>query len=461
MGKVSINKNHKILPTFLQGRTSKLDLALAWVLAAVLVLIPFHAFLTVWLASLVGHYTLLRLWKEFLLLPIVVGAGYILLTDKTLHKKLRSLWLIRLIALYCALLALCGLLAFTGHNVSAKAVWYGLLLDLRFLILFVAVLVTASKTTFLEKNWQKILIGPAVLVSAFAVLQYLVLPYDFLKHFGYGPSTIFPYETINHNLNHLRVASTLRGANPLGAYLILPISALGVLLLKEKREKTDKLMIGLGLGLALAFSFSRSAWIGAFLSILIIAWAALKTNRLNRYLLWGFAAFVVIAGLAAFSLRHNTTFEDAFLHTDHNSQAVKSSNQGHATAFRDGARDIIHQPLGRGPGTAGPASIYNSHPRRIAENYFLQTGQEAGLVGMALFIAINLLVGQALWLKKKEPLALALFASLIGLTFVNLLSHAWTDDTLAYLWWGLAGIALTPAILKTNKANGKTHSQKP
>jgi len=36
-----------------------------------------------------------------------------------------------------------------------------------------------------------------------------------------------------------------------------------------------------------------------------------------------------------------------------------------------------------------------------------------------------------------------LFAALIGL-FVNLLSHAWADDTLAYLFTrGLAGIALS------------------
>ena len=25
-----------------------------------------------------------------------------------------------------------------------------------------------------------------------------------------------------------------------------------------------------------------------------------------------------------------------------------------------------------------------------------------------------------------------------------MLSHAWTDDTLAYVWWGLAGIAMAP-----------------
>ena len=39
-----------------------------------------------------------------------------------------------------------------------------------------------------------------------------------------------------------------------------------------------------------------------------------------------------------------------------------------------------------------------------------------------------------------------LFVSLIGISFINLLSHAWADDTLSLLWFGLAGIALAPRV---------------
>ena len=69
-------------------------------------------------------------------------------------------------------------------------------------------------------------------------------------------------------------------------------------------------------------------------------------------------------------------------------------------------------------------------------------------MGLAVFILINVGVGYLLWLNRSDQLALALFASFIGLILVNLLSHAWADDTLAYVWWGLAGIALAP---KPNK----------
>jgi hypothetical protein len=166
----------------------------------------------------------------------------------------------------------------------------------------------------------------------------------------------------------------------------------------------------------------------------------------RRQVLAGLAAVIVACGIATAALWHNTTFQDAVFHTDEKSTVATSSNQGHASALRSGVTDMLKDPFGRGPGSAGPASVYNNHPARIAENYFVQIGQETGWAGFLLFIAINLVVARALWRRRDQTLALGLFAALIGLSFVNLPSHAWTDDTLSYLWWGLAGLAVTTAI---------------
>ncbi|MGH7157092.1 MAG: O-antigen ligase family protein [Candidatus Saccharimonadales bacterium] len=413
-------------------------------MAIILLLVPFHAFLTVWISSAIGHYTLLRLWKEFLLALLILGAIYLLITDKLLRRRVFSLNVARLIVVYTILLVICAMVALAKHWVTRKAMWYGLLVDLRYLVFFVTVLIIAAKSDWLRQSWLKLLLGPAILVAAFAVLQYLVLPYDFLKHFGYGPATIPPYETINHNVQHIRVASTTRGANPLGAYLLVPISALAVLLIKEKSRRRDKTILGLGLLLALGFSFSRSAWIGAILAIIIAVWLSLRSARIKRLAWQAAVVVVVIAGIATATLHNNHTFQDVFLHTDSASTAAESSNQGHSAAFKSAAKDIIHQPLGGGVGSAGPQSVYNNRPGRIAENYFLQIGQETGVLGMILFIAICVNVGLMLYQRRADPLALALLASLIGLSLVNFLSHAWEDDTLAYVWWGLAGLALAP-----------------
>jgi hypothetical protein len=279
-------------------------------------------------------------------------------------------------------------------------------------------------------------------VVLFALLQVFVLPRDFLSHLGYGPNTIEPFETINHNAHYIRVASTLRGANPLGAYMLVPISLLAGLLITGRRT-WPYVSLFVGSLLTLFFSFSRSAWIGAALAL-----TAISIHYLDRrYLKQALIAVSVLGVLAAgtftiFEWHHNSRFQNIFLHTEDRSVIKTTSDQGHVAGLRQGAHDLVHQPFGRGPGSAGPASVYNKDQPRIAENYFLQIGQETGWIGLILFVLINIGVGYILWLKREDPLALTLFASLIGLTFVSLLSHVWTDDTIAYIWWGLAGIAM-------------------
>jgi hypothetical protein len=440
---------------------NKLARGLGWLAAIIIVLLPFHAFLTVWLSSLTGHYTLLRLWKEFLLVPITAGALYLLFKNREFTRRFFRLWLVRLILIYALLLVISAAVAYGAHDVTAKGMWYGLLVDLRFLVFFLAVLIIGAYSDWLGQRWRRLLLVPALLVAVFAILQFLVLPYDFLKHFGYGDSTISPYETINHNLNHLRVESTLRGANPLGAYLILPLSVLTLAFIKDRRQRRNVAVFGAGVLLALLFSFSRSAWLGALLAAGLIIWLSLRSARARRIIGWAVAGAAVLLIAIGFLLRNNLTYENFVLHTDRVSKAAQSSNQGHTQAFKAAVHDIAHQPLGGGVGTAGPQSAYNDRPARIAENYYLQIGQEAGIIGMLLLISICIIIAKMLFERRAEPLALILFASLIGISLVNLLSHAWSDDTLAYIWWGLAGITLAPILTDKRKQKNAKKIKKP
>jgi O-antigen ligase len=249
--------------------------------------------------------------------------------------------------------------------------------------------------------------------------------------------------------------STMRGANPLGAYLTLITTVLAGLLLKNKKRRLEGSILLLGTILVLIFSYSRSAWIGAAMSLAALGFMSLSAAQIKRIAFPFIGAFLIIGIVAVFSYRHNPTFENIFFHTQTNSDIKTTSDQGHLTAFKNGVHDLWNEPLGRGIGTAGPASVYNRNNVRISENYYLQIAQETGWIGLILFIAINYLVACELWLKRDDLLARILLASLIGITFINLLSHAWTDDTLAYLWWGLAGIALTPILTDRQKTHGK------
>jgi hypothetical protein len=460
---------------------SKVANYLSWIVATMLVLLPFHAFLTIWLSTLLGHYTALRLWKEFLLVILVLGSSFILIKDASLRKKVTSSLLARLIILYIFLTVSCGIVAYILDEVTLKALGYGLIIDLRFLIFFLAVWIIATPLQKLDASqsdhrllrsgfgtgqsklkqwWPKLLLIPAALVILIGLLQRIILPYDFLKHFGYSSNTIYPYATINHNTNYSRIMSTLRGPNPLGAYLILILTALKALLINSKRKRGIWSIFAVVALLVLVFSYSRSAWIGSMLSLLFLGWISLERSQIKRVLLPAVAALLIAAAMFAAVFRHNVTFENLFFHTQNNSTIKTTSDQGHVSAFKSGMDDLINEPLGRGVGTAGPASVYNDNKVRIAENYYLQIAQEIGWAGLILFIAINYLIACELWLKRQETLARILLAALLGITFVNMLSHAWADDTLSYIWWGLAGIALAPIISSRQKAHGKNHKAK-
>lgn len=429
---------------------NKLPLILSYLAALIIVILPFHAFLTVWLSSAIGNYTPLRLWKEFLLVIMSASVMYLLLKDALLRKKFRKSRLMKAIGAYLLLSLVWGVVSYVFDKVTLKSLGFGLIINMRFLVFFVAIWVIAAKSQWLKMVWAKLVFIPAAIVVLIGLMQRLILPYDILKHFGYSEHTIFPFQTINHDINYPRIMSTLRGANPLGAYLILILSGLAASLLKSKSKKLLWGLLGAAGLMTLFFSYSRGAWIGLSLSAVFLVWLSLKSAYSRKLTLVGLAWVIAVSLIFVMVFWSNTTFQNYFFHTSDRSTVEESSNEEHLSAKRTGLNEIVKEPLGRGIGTAGPASVYNGQAR-IADNYFIQIAQEAGWLGLALFLLINILVVRGLWLRRNDTLARILLASFVGLTAANMVSHAWTDDTLSYIWWGLAGIALAPAILTGTK----------
>lgn len=441
---------------------NKLASRLSWLGALIIAILPFHAFLTVWLASFVDQYTLLRLWKEFLLIFMSAGVLYLLAIDNNIRRQIFTSRLAQLIGVYFLISLIWGAVSYALDETTLKALGFGLIVNLRFLAFFIVLWIIATKSQLLRMLWPKLLLIPAAMVVLIGLAQRLILPYDFLRHFGYSAETIFPYQMINYDINYTRIMSTLRGANPLGAYLVLIFSSLAILFLKAGRNRLILGVFGAAALLALFLSYSRSAWIGLGLSGLFLGWISLKSQRAKRLLLAGLFFLVAIGIISALGLRNNTTFENYLYHTSSRSTIEESSNEARISAFKTGLNDVLGEPLGRGVGTAGPASVYNDNNARVAENYFIQIAQEVGWLGLAVFLAINYLLMCELWNRRSNVLAKILLVSFIGLTAINLVSHAWTDDTVAYIWWGLAGIALAPAILTDNRRkqkNAKNHKK--
>lgn len=416
-----------------------------YLVATLLVVVPFHAFLTVWISSNVsGSYDALRLWTLAVLAVLTSIVTIWLVRQRSLRTWFGQSFLVRLAVLYAALTLVLGLIGVAFGTVSVKAFAIGLFLNLRFVLFFVLVLVVARRSNWLLDRWRLLLLVPGLAVVLFAIVQYIFLPIDFLTHFGYGPDTIPAYSTINSNKEYIRVSSTLRGPNPLGAYLILIISALAVSLRGYKVSAIVRRALYLCLAFAaLLFSFSRSAWLGVVLSLIVFG-VIVATSRRMRLIL---AAVVIGFGLVAvgaYSIaQHNRTVQNAVFHTDDDSVIAKSSNDDRLSAQVQSVDLAAENAFGLGVGSAGPASVYNDkNAPVISENYFLQLAIETGWPGLLVFLFLLASLAAFFWGARDKSLAVVLLMSLAGLTLVNLLSHAWTDETLAFTWWGLAGVAV-------------------
>lgn len=416
---------------------------LSWWLAAILVLLPFHAFFTTWLGSNFQHLDAWRIWKEVAIVMALPFTLWLCLKKSELRRWLKTDWLVRLCLLYASLFLSAGLWALYQHHVNQAALIYGWLSDLRYFGLMLIIMAVVAVDDFLRRHWVRIMLGSSLIVVIFGLLQRFALSYDFLHHFGYGPKTIPAYQTVDQKLEYRRVQSTLRGANPLGAYLVLILT---VAASQWHRRQLRWLVGGLMLGglMVLGFTYSRSAWLALLPAVGLVLWWQYNNPKLHRLILLGLAAVLVAGGTSLLLARQDRVLQNTFFHTDSTSLSPQSSNAGRAAALEAGLRDVWHEPLGRGPGTAGPASTRNNHPGRIAENYYIQIAQEVGWLGLGLFIAINLLIVIRLWRQRTDPLVQVLLAGWLGLSLVNLVSHAWADDTLGLLFFGLVGIALAP-----------------
>jgi O-antigen ligase len=405
-----------------------------WISRGLLVLIALmgvHAFLSVWLGSLLGHENLIQSWKEALLIVLGIATVYLLYLDRNHLKRLQNN-LVYTIAGYTFWSLLVTLIA----NISLSLWVFGAKTNLVFLVAFMIALVVSSPKLINQTAKLMVIVGAAV--AAFGVIQVVLLPADFLVHFGYGEQTVKPYLTLGTGTT-IRIISTLGGPNQLGSYLILPLCILTALIVKRFRWWQP--VIGLAMLFTLFHTFSRSAWIGAIVGMVITALVSLP----RKQALWLGGALAVVALLGALIFPRASTdkqWQYYLLHTSAKSyNELNTSDTERLIGQQRGIDAIKARPLGHGLGTAGPASFHSAKPL-ITENYYLQLGIEAGLIGLALFLAVSLLLGWQLWGIANAPLAAACLGTLIGVSIVNLFLHGWADSSTALTFWTVAGIAV-------------------
>jgi putative inorganic carbon (HCO3(-)) transporter len=434
----------------LKHRAGRLGLYLFF---ALLAYAPLHIFLSTWLGTTFGALEFAKIFKD-----IVLPIGFVLTLfaawDRTWARRFIRQPLVSLIAAYALLTVVFALVFDTDQRAELLGVVY----NLRFLLIFIyaGLLLRLYKPEYLRRRAIQIVLGIGIVVAAFGVLQYTVLPDNALTHVGYSRENgVLPAFHIDDKPDLERVMSTIRDPNTLGSYLIVIIPLLIAGLLTTKRPETRQILIG-GLilaGLAMLFSFSRSGWLGIIVSMLTfgMVYVAGRYNIgqfVRKHRSWVMVGVLVVALFAAglFAARDSYFVQNVILHSDQ-STTLEDPNELRLRFWQESLTAAIQNPFGHGPGTAGLASIQGDHVI-LNENYYFQILHEVGLIGLVLFLSILVLVGVKLYrayIHTHNMYVLGLFAAFVGLLATNFLVHIWSNEAVALTFWALVGLYLLHA----------------
>jgi hypothetical protein len=438
-------------------------------------LLPLHALLvTVGTRLMIGPnhapLTVLALWKEGLLGIILLVAIVELLSRRSGDDVVSAAGKWRLDVMDFLILALVALSVTVSLAMNQSLLLFALgfrydfLAPCAFLILRRVPWSDAFRTLFLR---MIVILGG--LIAAYGIATFF-LPLSFFTTLGYSElhslylpdHPIAAYQQIEHSTLR-RIQSTLSGPNQLGLWLLLPLGAVLATAATDPRRR-NALVTALLLP-ALAFTFSRSAWIASACVIGLAALAKfhLRFRKREWFLLGvGGALVAVILALIAPTILLRL-----------------SSTRGHFERPLEALYMMIDHPLGKGLGTAGPASNHVNdacvklRPQDdpswakdrpdlcvflgdtqvqpvdracscpvLTENWYLQIGVELGFLGFFLFLALTLIILLRLWHKREDPIVLWALLGFAGISIASLFLHAWEDTAVAWPLWILLSLVL-------------------
>lgn len=415
-----------------------------FLLLVVFGLVVFHAPINVYFSQFLPE-IIVKSWKELILL-ICIPLIFILVIRKRYISVFQKDILLILMAVYGGLHVLL-LVVFHGSNLQKLA---GLAIDLRYILFFILVFTFLTLASTYRKRF--IIVGSfsAAVSLLFAFAQVTILPHDFLKHLGYSKATIAPYLTVDQNPDYIRINGTLRGPNPLGVYSAF-IFLIGMSFLVRLKKYTPRIKLYTVLGgivslIVLWFTYSRSALIGLGVGMVTIACIKWPSMLKGRYIL-GIACTLLIIGGIIFSLKDSYFIQHTIFHNNPVSGSERDSDDDHASSLENGLTRMLKQPFGAGIGSTGSASLYGEEPL-VIENQYLFVAHESGWVGFSLFITITFLTLKRLFQKRRDWLALGVFASGLAWVVVGVIQPVMVDDTVSMVWWGAAAIALAPKRIK-------------
>jgi putative inorganic carbon (HCO3(-)) transporter len=434
-----------------------------YIFYGLLAYMSFHIFISTIIGANLGFLELAKVLKD-----VVLVVGFLSVLIVSVQQKWFKGWIKSPLVILIGLYGLLTLVVALWRPVDADAEILGVVYNTRFLVFFLYgwLLTKLVDVKVLRTQAIKITLIAGFMVVAFGVFQYLLLPNDALVKLGFTRENgVLPAFFIDDKPDLERVMSTLRDPNSLGAYLLIIGSLLTATWLNLKKKVKPALFGSYAIILALCmfFTFSRSAWLSAVITSILFVWLWLSKGKtkavlqkVNKtYILVGFG---VVAGLMiGLAASWNSYFvQNVIFHADE-ATVLEDPNELRLRFLNESIQEVADNPLGTGPGSVGVVSSKNDlDTGRLTENYYLQIAGEVGILGLLLFVAIALLVLAKLYgtyktSKTDSLIAVSLIASFVGISFSGLLNHIWINETVAYVWWGLAALYLTDSRAGKNR----------
>lgn len=313
-------------------------------------------------------------------------------------------------------------------------------------------------------------IGPAVLVAAALVaLGGLVEEYavslDWWRHSGargwFSNQLGFDYrglsglpENFVYNLGENRIVRRLVSSflSPLATAYMLCVA----LLWAAARRRLWTVPLAALAAAGLLWTYSRSTWLALALGLCVLAVA-----QRRAWPVAGAAATLAVAAAFAAAFPHlapaarftpseikvqeaNASRHPGAAHSAFNPS--ESSYREHLRNLVSGMKAVGRHPQGYGLGNAGSTAERFGVPPRAGESTYAEVGIDAGVVGLALFCAFNLLL---LWrLLRRSPWVAAALAAVLGLALqTDVIGVPW----LAYCLWAFAGAELCRVPLPADR----------
>ena len=243
------------------------------------------------------------------------------------------------------------------------------------------------------------------------------------------------------------------------AVALLPVAAGGLF---RRRPVLAGLLAGVA-AVGLLFTLSRSTMLALAGGLVVLAVASRR--------LWPVAAAAATVGVAVvFALTVNEIAPTT--HSSPTSSSTRSSSRGSratwrrarrsstpasrrsaatSTASRDGVRTVAEHPQGYGLGNAGATARRSDVDLKAGESNYAELGVETGVLGVALFVAWNLVLLLQLLrrARRDEDWAAAWLASALACVLaLGIQTDAYGVPWLAYCLWAVAGAVVRPAPLR-------------